>query len=49
MEYHVADKKNDVEKSSRSIIKWEKQNPEMHVTFLHVIYFFFKKEDKNMH
>lgn len=44
MEYHVADKKNDVEKSSRSIIKWEKQNPEMHVTF-----FIFKKEDKNMH
>ena len=44
MEYHVADKKNDVEKSSRSIIKWEQQNPEMRVTF-----FIFKKEDKNMH
>lgn len=44
MEYHVADKKNDVEKSSRSIIKWEKQNPEMRV-----IFFIFKKEDKNMH
>lgn len=28
MEYHAGDKKNDVEKSSRSIIKWEKQNPE---------------------
>ena len=45
MEYHVADKKNDGLKPSRSIISEKAKSRDA----CYLFFFFFKKEDKNMH